>query len=248
MPKTKKLPRNHVIAGLVALILILAAPAIVAAIDKEAHTLTADPVGYDEEELIQRINARNIGTDLSTSAVIPGWTAFYPSENAGSYLINTTLTARHIWHLDFLIGSAASGHSPIITDNASTITVISDASLLGVTYNPTGLTGQYMHFDQVAPGHFVLNLSPAERLLLAGYTDHELLTFRYWVSGPPVTTFPVSGIIEFSVSFERSPIPLFYASLIYGAVGILLLIVAVYSTPWVNQGTVTKALRGGGKK
>ena len=238
MAKKLKIPANHIIVGLVAFALLLGAPAIVAMIDDSAHFDVTSPTKYDEVTLFSDIKYRIINTQLETVALIPGSIGSYPSENGGDYLIDSGLTSKYVWYMSFDIGNS-SRDSPIDA-GARTIVITTAEDLQKIELGIVGKTWEFTQDDE--PGVWILNIGIADMILLDNYTGRQTIQM-FWTLGTGTSAFPSDGIFEFSIEFYDATIPIFYASFVWGAVGVILLITAIYASHLVKVGDVSKAIK-----
>jgi len=92
-----------------------------------------------------------------------------------------------------------------------------------------------------------IDFSTIERLIFKGM-DHlrQSFSFHFNTTGTDAV-FPADGFFEFSVAAFASTTPVYYASGIAMTFGIVLIVCAIFATPWVSVKTIPQAFGRVGK-
>ena len=243
-----KLPKNHIMVGMSAFLLLLAAPLIVAMVDESASIDTSDLIDYDETKLL---GAYNLAYNNSGGTAVFGTgrpmatvNLFYPSENEGMYMIQTDGTSEVV-SMNLTFGE----DHPILSGAVTKVTIYTSLECTKLQYRMTTL--HWFHFTQISPGVWEREFSTAERLMIKGVDRSDLtspgtLNFQGFSDN-----FPNDGIVEVGIELYGDQMPLYYASFVWGVVGVLLLLAALFATDTVDVKTITsktkKAFKGGKK-
>lgn len=218
-----RIPENAKIMSLMALILICAAPALVSVIDDQINDEYAAEVALDDTGAYA---VYDMGL-ISVSA--PGDVAAVLPSDAGSWMISAidstvvpTITAYRMYYTATAFETA--DPSIINVDVAGTPKAVT----LRMVYDGGAVTLP-MTSDN---GIYSVTLSSVDKILLATSNITTVMFFVTYEAGtaPAVFTADVTA-------FTVGTVP--YAEIIVGATGALLLICAIFATPWFGMGGYT---------
>ena len=226
-PKLKlKLPQKSVAFSIVALLMVVTFATAVTVIDSEASYDKENLIEYDETKLFlqsRSVNATGEGNQWNQSLNV-----FYPSENGGYYLVDNRVINPKTFHLMFAHDNDPG--TPILTGDVRQVRVYVDYAVDFVQWIMFTRDGgpTYQHkFVQESPGVWVLDLSAAQALK---YRGANLSSEQLMISGG----LPVDGIVEFKMEFYGTPIPVYYATVLALVFGCVLLVCALFATPWLS--------------
>ena len=214
--------------------LILAAPAIVAIVDEAAHINIENPIEYNEENIFGVTRIGTASTDVQIATNVKD-VALLPSENDGFFLVDTKQTT--VTNPDRMVLNLL----PVVRDmfsdgDVSRVVIYAEDSTLVYLRITSAAYGNYsLIFNEESPGVWVLDLSSVDKMKLKGSTEVHRLNIIYGAGNVP-------AFAEFSFAMYGDDIPLYYASLVWGAIGVLLIIVAIYSTHLVQVGDLSKKI------
>ena len=239
---TLEKPSRAVALSLAALVLVAGSLGIVAVLDQDAS------YGYEAE----------IDKNLSVSK----WTyyngAWAPTNNTVNMLTPDQTGAGYLF-------DASSAVSQVTEKNLMQIRMTFDKidgkflhegvkSVIVETTSPATLvrfqvfdatTNVIFVMESVAPGLWVYEFSTTDILRLNGMTiTQECLLFNF----VGTDFISMGGYVEFNMSFYETSLPIYYASLLIGALGIVLIISAIYATDVVDVGTVGRMARSTSNK
>jgi len=239
MTKIKKdriSPSKKTALSLLAIMMVMVIPAGVAMLDASASIETQNSFEYDEESLIKRYRvASPPGETWDPMVAASAMNALYPSATGGTYIIDTgksaDMTDVEVTITNF-VRSGDVKKIVITTDHALTKMVL--------IAHDTGLPTKSFTMIQTSPGVFEYEFSNIEELMLKNYPHFNIKFCDF-------TEQPVGGFLEFGIDMYDSSTPIYIASYVLAAVGLLLIICAIYATKWVNVGTVTGTIGKAGK-
>jgi len=223
--------------SVVALLLVVGFTAGISVLDRESYYDRVNPVDFDEKTLFTGYRSSYTNTNGNTAYTswqgMGGSEMFFPSDTGGSFMIATgwdALTTRQIeLRMNNEIGDSIIAQGDIIK-----VTIVTDPRVTGVEYR-TFLNGvqKFHYFTQISLGVWERNFTAVERLsFMTSITNPEYLIMRYY-SGSTYQ-FPPNGIVEFAISFDRADTPIYYATTIAGILGVVLLTMAVFISPYVS--------------
>ena len=253
MKGATKLPKNHIMVGMTAFLFLLSAPLMVAIVDANAHVDEEHLIEYDEDSLFLRYQGHYTdtdGTSVRTEFVnYPNWNAYTPSENDGSYMILLSDLSSKTQDVLIALSYPSSESSSIFgSGEISKIVIRTPVGLSQIRYNGNFREdGAYksIFFTETSPGVWEYEFSTAERLI---YSSREIRDEKLTFYFSDEKKFPSDKVLEFSVEFYEDPTPYYYATFVWAAIGLLLLVCALFATDTVDAKTVTKGLKNAGKK
>lgn len=215
-----RLPSNAVIMSMMALMLIIGAPALVSAIDDEAAT----DVHYEKD--IQVVSA-GLDATLKWSADTPAETdktfSVLVEDNTIIIALTTPASKAYITSLQiFNIDSAT-------IDGLVSLDVVSDFNIKPyISTNVGGVYKQFHNFEATATsGGFSYSPSSYDRVLLS---SDDCFGFAIDFNG----AFLDSSIYTVTITAEYgTTIP--YGEIIIGVTGVLLIVCAILATPWFSM-------------
>lgn len=235
-----RIPENAKLMSLMALILICAAPALVSTID-DSHNqdilVTNSLVAADDTGLVTSIywdTGTPVDTDKTYSTLIDG--------NNVSYALSSASSKQYVGIYKLL------NIDPSVFSSISKLTINTSVELHGVSRvqltTDAGDTIPMYGFTEIFDANNILvgyekEFSSYEKILISG-SNIESVGILLQILTPGTA----SEFAEFEINPEiGTTIP--YAEIIVGATGALLLICAIFATPYFGMGGFVKPKRRG---
>lgn len=215
-------PSAPMVMSLMALILIVGAPALVSMIDNSINEDYAVEVALDDTNAF---GSYDMG---STFPVASDVVTILPSD--GGWMISPldqskvpTITAYRMYY----DGSAFSSADPTI------VTVSLSGTPTSVVFRFTTDTGAQV-FPMVLgdDGSYSITLTSADKILLTSGSVNKVMIFATYQAGTAPAVF--SGAVT---AYSMVTVP--YAEIIVGATGALLIVCALLATPWLGTSGLT---------
>jgi hypothetical protein len=215
--------------SLMALILIIGAPALVSVIDDDIAYDGARIYDYDDSTVFSgSIAGRTIGDTNGENPLASVTTSiFTPTESGTGYIFNLDHTNLPLWYI-----RAACDLKDLIEDGVRIITVTAP-DVVHLTY----VADKSYRFVETAENIYTLNISSVDAVSILSFTGNEVLTFGFSDNVLP-TSLPATGIFEFDLEMKEY-YSIAYGELIVGATGVLLIVCAILATPWVGTTGLT---------
>ena len=227
-------PSAPVVMSLMALILIIGAPALVSTID-DSHNqdilVTNDLVAADDTGLLDSIYwnpSAPVDTDRTYSALIDG--------NNVSYALSSVSSKQYVgvyrlYNIDPSVFSSISKlniNTSVELNPASRVELTTDA---GATIKMYGFTAIYDANNNLVG--YEKDFSSYEKTLISGSNIKSVgILFQI------LTTGTAPEYAEFEINPEIG-ITIPYGEIIVGATGVLLIVCAILATPWVGTTGLT---------
>mgnify|MGYP000872141584 CR=1 FL=1 len=223
-------PSAPVVMSLMALILIIGAPALVSVIDDSMSSQVMTKISFEDEDNLAI-------TYVDTSGV---WqtgdklASLYPSMNDGSYFYTVSNPADATSVKMISIHSLAPTEIPDF--NRMTITIDGDqptSSYFSVNSTTSSTTHPRYNIDAIEsnPGVWVIDADSIDRAKL-GASQYDTWSIMIIYDGGLTTGSTV--MVE---TYTASTIA--YGEIIVGATGVLLIVCAILATPWVGTTGLT---------
>jgi hypothetical protein len=211
---------------MVALLLVVGFATVMTTVDENASYETVNKVAFAEDDIIFGSSASyNLaGTMTWISPDVLKDSVFLPSDTGGSYMIDYGVTG--------FTSSSFSISNVFLTNDVQKVVVYTDHDLSYVRLDvnnsgsPSFPYKQYW-LTQTSPGVWEKEFAFSEILQNRHYTSSSI-TFGHKAA----TT---SSIVEFDVEFWGSPVPVYYASTLAFIFGLVLIITALFATPFLSK-------------
>ena len=223
--RVPRIPENAKIMSLLAIILVCAAPALVSVIDEKATFDTT----YEKD--IQAIPT-GIEARLSWSADTPESTdktfAILVEDNVITVALTTPASKAYVSSLTIY------GFDPAIINGLVKLSLISDIEAKPLMTTMIGDVYKQFSFEAIdgVDGGYSYTPSSYDRVLIGG-GDSTDLVFKYFGAALQESSiYTVSVVAEYGTAIH-------YGEIIVGATGALLLICALFATPFFGLGGYT---------
>jgi len=238
MNKRMVSPGKAAALSILAMVLVVAMPAVMAMVEQDASYDVETPIEYDEKKfIIEHNGAYNTpegGTWYPTHRG-DSLNIFYPSETGGTYMIDSgqgSALTRMIIGLNH--------DNPVKNGEVRTMIMTTPLDLSWFSYvvKKDTVIHEYK-FVQESPGVWIREFTSAEVLIIKGVEPTaEYFTVQF-------KTPSVDGIVEFGLDMYGADTSVYYASIVAGVCGVLLIVCALYMTPLVQIGTIPRAIGNG---
>lgn len=218
--RVPRIPENAKIMSLMAIILICAAPALVSSID-DSTTYSYDSVVPGNQEILKQY----VTFDAETPADVVKTYSSVVSDTGLIGVLDSPSTAAYITYIDYKYDS-----SLIPTFESMVITSTSFQNVW-LTMNYNGVVTTIGAFEQVSDGVFVYNLDSVEKVKLQSDKCTEI-----GFKGKFIDDASDSWTVDIGYATTEY-IP--YGEIIVGATGVLLIVCALFATPFFGLGGYT---------
>lgn len=220
--------------SITALLLVVGFATVMTIIDESTSYNVDNPIEYDEERVFGVVRVGNASNDVILCTYITD-IALLPSENDGAFLVDVRQTTDvKVDNPDRLnINILQPERAVLFSGDSLRYVITTEHNLSAVYFRVFPSSGNYnILFTQESPGVWVLELSQIDRLKLKG-EDITSLVRLVMVFAP--SAFPSSNFVEFSYDVYGGDIPVYYASTLAFVFGLILIVTALFATPFLSK-------------
>jgi|GEM_PF-3110454 len=222
--RKSKLPSKSVALSITALLLVVTFATVVTIVDSDASYDVENIIVPEDEKILLKHNDNIVVGETATwrsTIVGDAMNVFWPSETGGNYMLD----------LDAAIvnRSNVTVQTPIISGDVRhvVLTTAINPKYIDYTVYFADESKKAFRFKEMSPGVWTIDITTVEALHIRTGVG-ETLTFDF--AGQPLS----GGILDFSIDMYGDDVPVYYASVLALVFGCILIVCALFATPWLS--------------